>query len=660
MPFPPRLIMALAIFTVSVSSVSAASLSPDLLAWLQEGYALDERADVIVQLSAPLSEMDEQYLFGEAETLQRFEQLQMIAATIPARSLPRWAAHPKVRAISLDRAVKATGAGQNGSENRASLIRKASGAWRAMENNFVDGEGIGVAILDSGHWKGHKDLDKQKQISVVPSLKTDDKFGHGTHVASIIAGTGKESEKLQSDYTGLAPAASLFSLKVLGDDGQGTVSGVLAGVDWVLGHHQQMNIRVVNMSFGAAAIESFRTDPLCQATLGLYNAGIVTVVSAGNFGKSLDGAVAFGTITTPGNSPWVITVGAVNDHGTSLRSDDTIAGYSSRGPTRSYDAFTGRFDHLIKPELVAPGNLVIAAEAKNSKLKKLMKEHGIADEEKNDKYISLSGTSMSAPMVSGVVALMLETNPDLTPALVKGILMYTAQTLPGYSVFEQGSGLLNGAGAVTLAERLVGRIVFDPTAPMMLEPSEMPYPVSSVAGENVLWSQGRILLRRTNDGPLVEAGGILFAENIVFGEGVLFAEGLLFAEQIVFSNGLLFAEAVDPIGPGAFLFEDAPLTPDAYLDASGLLFAETAILGHGDLLDSAGYTFAQGVLFAEGLLFAEAAPALPEGMALASEPIIGEGILFTEGSLLGSAELETLFGYSSNALIAGEACSYDD
>src|SRR5262249_43471108 len=234
------------------------------------------------------------------------------------------------------------------------------------------------------------------------------------------------------------------------------------------------NIRVVNMSFGMPASESYKTDPICQATRTLYEAGIVTVASAGNYGKAPDGTVAYGSITSPGISPWVITVGAVNDQGTAKRSDDAVATYSSRGPTRGYDYASARYDNLLKPEIVATGNHIVAPEASNNWIVTNYPNFHLEDGSTNRAYMYLNGTSMAAPVVSGTVALMLQANPSLTPSLVKGILMYTAQTLPNASVFEQGAGEVNAEGAVRLAKALAGAPIFPRvTGTVLLEPSKM-------------------------------------------------------------------------------------------------------------------------------------------------------------------------------------------
>ena len=159
---------------------------------------------------------------------------------------------------------------------------------------------------------------------------------------------------------GVAAGAFLVNLRVLGDDGSGTVSSVVEAIDWAIEHRAQYNIGVINLSIGAPVLQPYRDDPLCEAAERAVAAGIVVVASAGNVGRTTDGRMVFGGVTSPGNDPSVLTVGAIDTHGTAMRSDDTVAPFSSRGPTR--------YDMVIKPDVVAPGARIVSAEAEGSYL----------------------------------------------------------------------------------------------------------------------------------------------------------------------------------------------------------------------------------------------------------------------------------------------------
>src|SRR5437764_64398 len=198
--------------------------------------------------------------------------------------------------------------------------------------------------------------------------RTDDPYGHGTHVASIAAGNGRISN---AKYIGIAPNANILNLRVLNKQGAGTVSGVLAALDWVMTNRAAYNVRVVNMSLGMPAVDSYLNDPVCKAVRRLVDAGVVVAAAAGNNGKDSAGHKIYGAIHSPGNEPSAITVGASNTFGTDARNDDVMTTYSSRGPTRSYwtDANgVKHYDNLIKPDLVAPGNKIIDAEAEDNLL----------------------------------------------------------------------------------------------------------------------------------------------------------------------------------------------------------------------------------------------------------------------------------------------------
>ena len=365
---------------------------------------------------------------------------------VPNSALQLVAAHPLVARLHYDRpAVKFN--------YRTSLT---VGTRAVQQTLGLTGTGVGIAIIDSGIATWHDDLTdrrgntyrfgNQRVMGFVDfvngrTLPYDDD-GHGTHVAGIIAGNGYDSN---GQKAGAAPDANLVSLKVLDANGAGTVSNIIRALDWVLANRIRYNIRVVNLSVGATIRESYWTDPLTLAAKRLVDAGVVVVSAAGNFGKNAAGLPQYGGITAPGNAPWVLTVGASSTSGTPRRGDDTMASFSSRGPTY--------IDWSAKPDLVAPGVGTVSLAAPSSTYYQTLPSALSAGSVPTAAlpYLSLSGTSMAAPVVSGTVALMLQANPNLTPNAIKAILQYTAQVYRGYNALTEGAGFLDAVGAVRLA-----------------------------------------------------------------------------------------------------------------------------------------------------------------------------------------------------------------
>jgi serine protease AprX len=337
----------------------------------------------------------------------------------------------------------------------------AVGATSSRRDFGVDGRGIGVAIIDSGITSWHDDLyleknGRRERERVVhfrdftrPAVSTlwtveqpHDEYGHGTHVAGVIAGNGHDSKGAR---TGIAPGAQLIGLKVLDAGGHGYISDVIAAIDYAIAVRAAYNIRIINLSVASAVIESYNRDPLTLAARRATDAGIVVVAAAGNAGRDDEGRTQLGAISSPGNAPWVLTVGASSHQGTDRRSDDVIAAFSSRGPTW--------IDFAAKPDIVAPGVGTESLSDPHSTLYAEMPDYLLSGTVKTayKPYLSLTGTSMSAPVVSGTIALMLQVNPALTPNAVKAILQYTAQARSGERILAQGAGLLNARGAVRLA-----------------------------------------------------------------------------------------------------------------------------------------------------------------------------------------------------------------
>jgi len=299
----------------------------------------------------------------------------------------------------------------------------------------VSGRGVTVAVVDSGISTRVPALANRVVASVstvTGDPSTADAFGHGTHVAGIIAGLNTFATPL---YTGgIAPGASLVNVRVLGANGVGHTSDVIAGIDWVIAHKSTYNIRIVNLSLGHPVFEACATDPLCQEVQKAVNAGLVVVAAAGNYGLSASGQMVLGSIASPGNSPYAITVGALNTWGTVVRSDDTVATFSSRGPTA--------YDMAVKPDVAAPGVKIVSLQAPDSYLPTQYPVVHVAGSG-NNAYMFLSGTSMATPMVSGGAALLLEAAPSLSPAQVKLALQNGATYMADGGLMGAGAGSVN-------------------------------------------------------------------------------------------------------------------------------------------------------------------------------------------------------------------------
>ena len=309
------------------------------------------------------------------------------------------------------------------------------------------GTGIGVAVLDSGI-ATHTALDSRvvarvNFVSDEPGV-TGDPFGHGTHLAGIIGGNLSAAKYVTSDfYGGSAPSVKLIDVRVLGAMGSGRTSDVIAGIDWVIANRKAYNIRVINLSLGHPVTEPSTTDPLCQAVVRAVSAGITVAVSAGNYGLTSTGAPVLGGITSPGNSPAALTVGAIDTKDTLDPSDDEVAAYSSKGPAR--------YEVVVKPDVVAPGTRIVALQAQNAYLGAAYPQWHIAGSGKNA-YMRLSGTSMSTAVVSGGIALLLNAYPSMTPAQVKVALQMGARYMPEAGLVGGGAGSVNFAQSMKVAQ----------------------------------------------------------------------------------------------------------------------------------------------------------------------------------------------------------------
>lgn len=299
-------------------------------------------------------------------------------------------------------------------EGRPHRLQSAGPSLRApfLWNQGYRGQGVNVAVVDTGITR-HKDFGNRiVAFHDVLAGKTEpyDDHGHGAHVAGIVAGNGADSK---GKHVGIAPEAGLVAIKAFDRNGKARSSDVIKAIQWAVEHRERYNIRVLNLSAAGRASISHQHDPLARAAVAAWNAGIFVVVAAGNDGPEKE------TIGSPGHSPVVLTVGADDDRGTPDRGDDRLAGLSSRGPTP--------VDHLTKPDLIAPGVDITAAY--NGK----------------GGYATKSGTSMAAPMVSGLAALLLNARPSATPQQLKDALVNSGEKLPkGGDANCQGTGLVDG------------------------------------------------------------------------------------------------------------------------------------------------------------------------------------------------------------------------
>lgn len=275
-----------------------------------------------------------------------------------------------------------------------------------------EGEGITVAVIDTGV-APHNDLVKPVnriigfKDFVANKKESYDDNGHGTHVAGIIAGNGYSS---RGKYSGVAPKSNILSIKALDENGGGNVSDIIAAIAYAIETKDIYNTKIINLSIGTPANSPCDKDPLCKAVGKAIESGLIVIAAAGNSGPEE------GSILSPGINSEVITVGAVDDKRTIDTSDDTIATFSSRGPTS---------EGIIKPDIVAPG--VNIKSLSNIKL---------------DGYSSLSGTSMATPLVSGSVALLLSKYGNLTPQETKDLLLKSCIDLREIKE-HQGQGMLN-------------------------------------------------------------------------------------------------------------------------------------------------------------------------------------------------------------------------
>lgn len=301
---------------------------------------------------------------------------------------------------------------------RSSELQKATGAT---------GKDVTIAIVDTGVYPSPDLMEPEERIIGFKDFVNDredpyDDNGHGTHCAGDAASNGHQSD---GKYAGPAPEANIVGVKVLNSMGSGSLSDIMAGLDWCMENKDEYNIRILSLSFGSPGTESEDDDPMVQAVNHAWDEGLVVCVAAGNEGPGDE------TISSPGISQKIITVGALDDKDTSDRSDDDVAEFSSRGPT---------IDGHTKPDILAPGVNIVSLRAPNAFLDEMSK-----NDQMDDHYIQMSGTSMATPICAGVCAQMLELNNELKPDEVKNQILERAKDM-GFEANTQGKGSLDAIG----------------------------------------------------------------------------------------------------------------------------------------------------------------------------------------------------------------------
>ncbi|PYT75443.1 MAG: hypothetical protein DMG42_08425 [Acidobacteria bacterium] len=521
----------LALITLLAAALSFADgkhkLSKDLEE-LKSGLS-GATVDVIIQFKQAPTDAQHGKVEGHGGVLKKkLDVIRGAHYSVPVKSLPALADDPDVAYISPNRPLSGT------STSTLDYTPESVNAQVAWQQWGLDGTGVGVAVIDSGitavgdlYWwipsnQTYGSRVVYSQNFVPGTTDTSDLYGHGTHVAGIIASQGWFSTggNFTHTFKGIAPNANIINLRVLDQNGAGTDSSVIAAIQTAISLKSTYNIRVINLSLGRQVYESYTVDPLCQAVEAAWSAGIVVVAAAGNQGRNDSaGTEGYGTIAAPGNDPYAITVGAMKTANTPARVDDTIASYSSKGPTA--------YDFVVKPDIVAPGNQVVSTLAPNAPLLSTptdvyLSEYssstttstGSGGNTKNNKknstssltantispsYMRLSGTSMATPVVSGAAVLLLQQNPNLTPDQVKARLMKTAsKNFPAYStvtdpttgiiytdyydIFTIGAGYLD-VGAALSSNDLADASAVSPAA--VFDPSTQS--VYLVTGQGVVW-----------------------------------------------------------------------------------------------------------------------------------------------------------------------------
>lgn len=566
-----KCLVMLVLLAVPLASLADDSkISPDL-----RGYNSTVPVQVIVQY-APGTQVNCSGLFGfvgclandilklGGEILGQLPLVNGVVALLDGTGIVNLSNQSNVVYISADRSLQPL------LTNAAAAVN-AQTAW---QSNYT-GTGIGVALIDSGV-NNHLDFYTgvlpfsriaYNQSFVSGNTNAGDQYGHGTHIAGLIAGDGLSSTGIlfSKTFKGIAPGAKIVNLRVLDANGSATDSEVIAAINQAISLKSAYNIRVMNLSLGRAVYESYKLDPLCQAVEQAWKKGIVVVVASGNYGRYLPTS-GYATVTSPGNDPYVITVGAMKPMGTPDRTDDLIASYSSKGPTV--------IDHVVKPDIVAPGNLLVSTETPGTTLYNTETSNLVpysyymygGSSSPSAYYFTLSGTSMATGVVSGAVADLLQAQPRLTPDQVKARLMKTAyKTFPQsssvydaatgntytsqYDVFTVGAGYLDIAAALASTD-LASGTAMSPTAVynsttgtvyLSSDPSSV-WGTSAAWSGPAVWGSSQFLFSNSVMWGASGPGGssVMWGANGLWGSSVMWGANTASGFSTIWSNSVMW------------------------------------------------------------------------------------------------------------------------
>lgn len=529
----------------------------------------DSLVEVIVQYrSAATRDHEKRLLARGGAHHAALAAIHGAAYSLPEQTVEELAGDPLVEHVSLNRNVSAAsseGIAAPGYDYTPQTVY-APAAW----DRGYTGKGIGVAVIDSGV-SPSESLSGGDHSRIVYSesfvnagrpdyvSSTADEYGHGTHVAGIIA-SSESSLRGDLEIRGIAPRVNIINLRVLDKNGTGRDSDVILAIQRAIQLKTRYNIRVINLSLGRPVFESYKVDPLCQAVEAAWRAGILTVASAGNEGRNNEqGIQGYGTITAPGNDPYVLTAGAMKSMYTPQRGDDRMASYSSKGPSP--------IDHVVKPDIVAPGNRIISLLAPLSTLSKhyplniVQPGHMTEDGAKNG-YFQLSGTSMAAAVVSGAAALLLDANDELSPDTIKARLMKSAsKDFPAssvavdpqtgaayttyYDLFTVGAGYLNVLNALSSYDTVPSGM--SALSPIVSRNSttgfvSLLYGNGVIWGTNVVWDTAVIWGSNVVYGANAAAGPAVAGSNVVWGDGTTKALNIIWGDNVVWGDGVLSAD----------------------------------------------------------------------------------------------------------------------